>query len=98
MSDPIKPLIWPYKDPDERMVFGIKWSVRLAGDTIASSVWLTPSGSLTLTMDTPTFSDTETKVWVSGGAVGDVALCTNRVTTVAGAIMDETCRLEIRVR
>ena len=89
------PLSWPAKDPNEVLDFDLDWSERLGSDTISASVWLL-SGSGTVVMDSNTHTSTATKLWLSGGTVGETNVLTNRVTTAAGRVMDQSVKLKIK--
>lgn len=71
------------KDPAARLNYGFDWSPWLGSDEITASQWTVPVG---LTQDSAAFSDTETVVWLSGGAVGATYIVTNRITTASGCI------------
>lgn len=86
-------LTWPGKDPDEVLDYTINWSRRLpAGDTIAASSWIFPTG---LTMNSAAYTNTSATVWISGGTTGTTYKVTNRVTTTVGRTMDQTVSLTI---
>lgn len=86
---------WPIKDPDERLDYTIDWTARLDGDTIQSSVWVIPSG---LSNYDDSFTNISATVWLTGGIAGQEYEVTNRVTTAAGRIMDQTVRLPVRAK
>ena len=66
-------------DPDSDLDYGFDWTDWLAGDTIADSTWeINPTGP---TLHNPTFSDTNTTVWVDGGETGTTYTLTNHITT-----------------
>lgn len=95
-------LIWPAKDPDELLDFGIDWSDKLGNDTIATSEWIIGSDSA-LVKENEAFDDTTATVWLSGGELADpvkgtLYSVTNRITTDGGRIFDETVRLRVRTR
>ena len=103
---------WPAKDPDEILDYDLDWTPRLystdeldrieAGetvtpaDTIASSSFTLPSG--TLVANSSSYTSTHTKVWLAGGAEGESYLVQNRVTTAGGRTMDQTVKLRIRTK
>lgn len=101
-------LIWPAKDPDETLDFGIDWSDRLGGDlgssgadTIATSEWILGSDSLTKVDEDN--DETTTTIVLSGGSLNDpvkgtLYYVTNRITTTSGLVMDETVRLRVRTK
>lgn len=100
---------WPFKDPDEVLDYDIDWTQRLyseselaqfdAGadvdpvDTIASSTFTLPVG---IVATTSSFSDTATKVWLSGGTEGETYLIQNRLVTAGGRTMDQTVKLKVK--
>lgn len=51
-----------YKDDDEEIFYSLDWSTYLGGSSITSSTW-TSDG---LTLDSPSFTDTTTRVRISG--------------------------------
>jgi hypothetical protein len=89
---------WPNKDPDEKLDFSIDWRTegRLpVGDIIDASLWISPVG---ITVESESFSNTITTIWLSGGTIGESYDFVNRITTFAGRIMDKTVRLKIKVK
>ena len=83
------------KDPNAVLDYSIDWTRWLAGDQIATSQWIVPSG-LTKMADSKTASSAT--VWLSGGSVGQSYTVTNRITTAAGRTEDRsfTVRAEER--
>jgi hypothetical protein len=88
-------IVWPHKDPDEVLDFGIDWSVLLEGDTISTSEWIVPAG---ITKDSDSYSTASTTIWLSGGESGQLYALTNRVTTAGARSMDETVSLRVKPR
>lgn len=88
-------LKWPDKDPNEKLDYQIDWSERLSDDTIATSTWIIPTG---LVLEVSSNTDTTTVVWLSGGVLSKNYKITNRITTVAGRIMDQSVFLTIANR
>jgi hypothetical protein len=88
-------LLWPPKDPDEVLDYGIDWASRLDTDTIATSTWIVPDG-ITQTDDSNT--TTATTIWLSGGTLGEAYVFTNRVTTAGGRTMDQSVKLKITAK
>lgn len=78
----VRPGDMPYtveKRPDERLDFAFDWSREIAGDPIASSSWQVGDG---LTQPyAASNTDTEAKVWLAGGSVGQQVRVINRITT-----------------
>lgn len=89
------PVTWPPKDPDEYLDYKIKWSARLAGDTIASSEWIVPDG---IVGDQESADTTITTIWLNGGTLGRTYSIVNRIETDGGRIMDQTARIKIKAR
>ncbi|QDP20668.1 hypothetical protein [Bradyrhizobium cosmicum] len=63
-------------------------------DTIASSSFTLPSG--TLVANSSSYTSTHTKVWLAGGAEGESYLVQNRITTAGGRTMDQTVKLKVK--
>lgn len=86
------PLTWPDKDPDEVLDYVLNWTARLAGDTITSSTWFVPDD---IDLDSDSFTDTATTVWLSGGDLSNTTGhdLTNRITTAGGRTMEQTVRI-----
>ncbi len=82
------------KDPDENEPFEIRWSKRLNGDTIVSSVFIDVTDGITVGATSNT--TTTTTVWLSGGTSGVTYSLTNRVTTAGGRTLDHdvTCAID----
>jgi hypothetical protein len=82
------------KGPNEDSDIDIDWTVRLNGDTITSSSWeivgtdpATPESPVALEIvsdPAPAFTNTMTKVWLSGGTLGITYVLRNTVNTAAG--------------
>lgn len=87
---------WPAKDPEEVLDYDIDWTLRLDGDTIESSNWTIDSGSVVKNSDT--FSTTSTKIWLSGGTLGESCLLTNLITTTGARTMDQSVKLKIKAK
>jgi hypothetical protein len=90
-------IVWDPIAPGELLLGQINWGLRLAGDTIASSVWSAsnPAG-LTLTPAVPTFINSPgnyTQIWTSTPVLGVTYLITNTITTGAGSIEIETVQM-----
>lgn len=83
------------KDPDATLDYSYDWSPWLNGDEINSSNWTAEAG-ITLVPASQSFTTTTTRVFVSGGTVGQNYTLTNTITTV-GSRTDERS-IEIRVR
>lgn len=86
---------WPSKDPNENLDYQFDWSDRLVtGETISTSDFIKESGDVTLGAED--FSGALTTLWVSGGTHGSVSVITNRITTSAGRVYDESAKLRVR--
>ncbi len=75
------------KDPNAVLDYTIDWARWLAGDQIATSQWIVPTG-LTKMADSKTV--TTATVWLSGGTAGQSYTVTNRITTAAGRTEDRS--------
>ena len=93
--------IWPPKDPNEVKDYDLIWTNELAGDTIVSSTWTLPTGAA-LAISNPSFASTSTssitKVWLSGGILGQVYTLTNTVVTTLGRTEDATVQILIKAK
>ena len=88
---------WDFKDPDEELDYDINWSDRLpSGDTIVSSDWTIVAGNVTNFNEA--FTTSVTKIWLSGGTLGETCELLNRVETAGGRTMDQTVYLKIKKR
>ncbi|MBI4907305.1 MAG: hypothetical protein HY820_27015 [Acidobacteria bacterium] len=83
------------KDPNAVLDYSIDWTRWLAGDQIATSEWIIPSG-LTRMADSKT--STSATVWLSGGSVGQSYTVTNRITTAAGRTEDRSFIVRVEER
>lgn len=83
------------KDPDAVLDYKIDWSDWLEPltDTIAASSWTADTG---ITIDSNSFDDDETVVWLSGGTTGTKYGVTNHITTAGGREDDRTIYIKIR--
>jgi len=90
-------LSFPNKDPDEYLDYTVDWSARIpADDSISNSIWTTPSSGLTIA--TATAATFTTTIWLSAGTIDMTYYMTNRITTSAGRIMDQTCKIKIKAK
>jgi hypothetical protein len=87
------------KDPDSKVDYKMDWSAYMAAlgnDTIMQSEWLVVGSMVIASSPGPSFTDTETTVWIEGGgAVGESNTITNRVTTAGGRIEDRSFVLTV---
>lgn len=95
-TNPSKPT--GIKDPNAVLDFPIDFSAWLTdiGDTYASHQVLIASG--TITLQSSSFSSGKVIAWIAGGAVGETAAFTVRITTTGGRIDDRTFYLKIKER
>lgn len=88
-------LSWPAKDPNEVLDYQVDWTERLLdGETIATSTFILVAGSVTI--ESSSFDDGITTVWLSGGTEGEVCVVTNRIVTSEARTYDQSTRLRIR--
>jgi len=67
------------KDPNAILDYGFDWSEWLQTDeTISTSTWTVPTG---VTQASTQRTDTQTKIFLSGGTVGQTYRITNRIVT-----------------
>ncbi len=87
---------WPKpKDPQDVLDYEIKWDKFLDDtDTISGSVFTIVSG--TCVIDSDSFTDTTTTVWLSGGEDGETCEVLNHITTASGREKDQTGILKIK--
>ena len=94
-------LKWPFKDPDEVLDYTIDWGGspeapgRTFNDQLVTSIFTVPAG---LIKQSETHTLTTATVWIAGGTVGTLYEINNRITTVGGRTMDQTVKLQIRVK
>lgn len=86
-------LYWTSKDPDEVLDYALDWSARLAGDTIATSVWSVATGDIDI--DESQTVDDRAVVWLSAGTNGKNAILINTITTSGGRTMEESVTLPV---
>lgn len=82
-----------FKDPNETIKIVFDWTSRLGGQTIATSVWVVPSG-LTETAESET--TTTATLTLPGGTAGIDYLVTNRITTSGGETIDRSAIIRCR--
>jgi hypothetical protein len=81
-------------DPNADLDYGWDWSDWLGSDVITASTWsVDPTGP---TLHNPTFSDTATTVWISGGTSGAVHRVINHITTDNLREEDSSFRIQVR--
>lgn len=87
------------KDPDEVKDYHVDWAdnddPRLeTGETIADSVFSVVSGTVVIESDSD--AGGVTTVWLSGGTEDETCYILNRITTSAGRVYDQTCKLKVK--
>jgi ABC-type molybdate transport system substrate-binding protein len=86
------------KDPRARLDVGVDWSEWLEQEdtAVATSTWtVDPAG---LTLDSAAEVAGVTKVYVSGGTVGEIYTLRNTISTAAGLIDSRSIRVAVRNR
>lgn len=66
-----------------------------AGDTIAASEWIVPTG---ITKVSDSFTTTTATIWLSGGTIDTDYIVVSRITTTQGRITDRTYTFRIRAK
>lgn len=85
------------KDPEDVLDYVVPWSEDpewVTGDTISASEFTVVgepaySGDPWITVESDSFSDTDTVVWVSSGVAGYTHFIDNHVTTAGGRELDK---------
>lgn len=81
------------KDPDAVLDYTRDWSTYLAGDTIATSTWVVPTG---LTVNSSTNDTTTATIWLAGGTAFTSYIVTNRITTAGGRTDDRSFLMTVK--
>lgn len=102
---------WPAKDPDDVLDYPLTWAKQMAKDqdTIAAYEPFIAAGSdgalevmtgpnTDALGDAPSFTDTATLLWLSGGTTGQSYLIVNRIRTAGGRQYDHTRTITIKER
>jgi hypothetical protein len=93
-------LAWPPKDPNDKLDYSLDWRTQrlVVGDNISASEWFTDSAGSPqdLVIDSDDFDADVTTVWLRAGVAGTTYIVTNRVTTDAGRIMDQSVKLKVK--
>lgn len=96
---------WPAKDPDDVLDYPLDWSEQMAiddDDTIADYEVIIEEGTVEVDTTKATaglsFTDTETRVWLKNGTIGETCEIVNRITTAAGRVYDHTRTLKIKAK
>lgn len=85
------------KDPDAILDYEFNWAPWLGTDTISTSTWIADSG-ITIVPASESHTTTTTRVFISGGALGQDYNLTNRITTAASRTDDRSIQIRIRQR
>ena len=86
------------KDPQAILDYSFDWSPWLpAPDVIIDSLWIAESG-ITIEPGSETFTDTITRLFLSGGTHGNTYDVTNRITTTEGRVDERTIQIKVRNR
>ena len=82
------------KDPDSVVDYTVDWTYWLSGsDSIAAATFTAQTG---LTIQSHSFTDTTTTVWLSGGTAGTSYRVTSHVTTSEGRQDDQSFIIDCR--
>jgi len=102
-------MAWANKDPDSKLDYVINWLPWLTMtdpitgleviDTIETdgSEWINVDDT-DLVSEFEDHTDSTTTIWLSGGTDGTTYYLTNRITTDAGRIQDQTVKLKCKAR
>lgn len=86
---------WPSKDPEDVLDYEFDWTLRLeTGETISASTFTVVTG--TVVKGTTAIDGAITRVWLSGGTLGERCEITNHITTSQARQWDRTAALRIR--
>lgn len=83
------------KDPDSVLDYAQDWSAWLDTDAITESSWSAATG---ITVDSDSFTDTVSTVWLSGGTIGVSYIVTNHITTAGGRKEDRSIKIKVKER
>lgn len=85
----------PVAGPSTVSDYFLDWSSWLdTGETITASVWTVPTG-ITQTTPAPSFTAEQTKIWLTGGTIGESYVILNTITTSTGRQTAKTFTLTI---
>lgn len=86
------------RDPQDVLPVGNDWSTWLSsGEIITASTWAVPAG-ITQTTPAPSFTDTTTTIWLTGGTLMTSYSVVNHITTNQGKQRDQTLTIAVRDR
>ena len=84
------------KSPIANLDFAVDWSDWLAdGETIVSSSWSSPDG---LVIETSSYTDTQSVVWVSDGVINSTYRMINVITTSNAPARTDQRTITIKVQ
>lgn len=85
------------KDPDDKKDYLVSWGRHLGEDTIATSIWIVPTG---IVKDTDEHEEQTATIWLSGGTLDADYEITNRITTnsTPPRTLDQTITIRVRKR
>lgn len=88
------------KDPGATLDYSFDWGPWLGTDTIQSSTFtIEPSGlSIVPASETIYDADTKTRLFVTGGALGEDYVITNQIVTNASRTDERSIQIQIRNR
>lgn len=85
-------------DPASVLDYAVDWAAWLGdAETITASTWAVPAG-ITQTTPAPSFTDTTTTIWLTGGTLMTSYSVVNHITTNQGRQQDQTITLAVRDR
>lgn len=93
--------LWPPKDPEEILDYELDWTDRLESETIASSLWAIESGTVEILEDAPheqEITGAVTKLWLSGGTLGESCIITNTILTSANRTREFSAKVKIKAK
>lgn len=85
------------KDPEAILDYSVDWGPWLNGDEIETSNWVVDSG-LTIVPASDSKTTTTTRVFISGGAVGEEYDLKNTITSVGSRTDERTLKIRVRNR
>lgn len=84
------------KDPDDVLDFHWNWRPYLSdGELLQASTFLVTPG-ITVGPTAPSSTTYDTTLWLSGGSIGDIYRCTNRITTTQGRTVDRSINVRVK--
>lgn len=84
------------KDPDDILDFHWNWRPYLSdGELITASEFLVTAG-VTIGPTPPSSTTQDATLWLSGGDIGQVYRCTNRITTNQGRQVDRSINVRVK--